>query len=122
MEIHGRDIKFRRTVLATCEIAEKSPKGDVNQYDKLLQSKEYAVSQKAAADFMAALSKGYEMAREFEEPGYKANPITAAEILSLDDETFNGLFMEALRAWTGDALTTVEAEAPKGKNVAGDSV
>lgn len=123
MEIHGRDVNFRRTILATCEVAEMSPDGDVNKFDKLLTSKEYAKSQKAAAAFVAALSKGYEMAREWEEPGYKGRPLTAEEVLSLDDAQFESVFVEALRAWTGDATITIETEPVKGKgkNADGDS-
>lgn len=121
MEIRGREIGFRRTVLATCELADISPNKDVNKFDKLLNSKEYAVQQKAAAAFIVALSKGFEMARTFDEPGYKANPLTVDEVLCLDDETFTALFVEALKVWTGDATLTVETEAPKGKNAERDS-
>lgn len=121
MEIHGREIGFCGNVLATCELAEISPNKDINQFDKLLNSKEYAVQQKAAAAFIVALSKGYEMARTFDEPGYKANPLTTDEVLCLDNETFTALFIEALKVWTNDATLTVETEAPKGKNAEGDS-
>lgn len=123
MEIHGREIGFKRTVLATCEIAELSPKGDINQFDKLLMSKEYAVTQKAAAGFIAALSKGYEMAKAFEDLDYKPRPLTFDEVMCLDNDEFNELFQEALTAWTGEKVT-VEAEEVKvkgkGKNAEGD--
>ena len=123
MEIHGREIGFKRTVLATCEIAELSPKGDINQFVKLLMSKEYAVTQKAAAGFMAALSKGYEMAKAFEDLDYKPRPLTFDEVMCLDNDEFNALFQEALTAWTGEKVT-VEAEEVKvkgkGKNAEGD--
>ena len=121
MEIHGREIGFKRTVLATCEIAELSPKGDINQFDKLLLSKEYAVTQKAAAGFIAALSKGYEMAKAFENLDYMPRPLTFDEVMCLDPDTFNDLFIEALAAW-GVEKPTVEAEPvkTKGKNAEGD--
>lgn len=121
MEIHGREVGFKRTVLATCEVAELSPKGDINQFDKLLMSKEYAVTQKAAAGFIAALSKGYEMAKAVEDLDYKPRPLTFDEVMCLDDDEFNALFQEALSAWTGEKVT-VEAEEvkQKGKNANGD--
>lgn len=127
MEIHGREIGFKRTVLATCEIAELSPKGDIKQFDKLLMSKEYAVTQKAAAGFIAALSKGYEMAKAFEDLDYKPRPLTFDEVMCLDNDAFNELFQEAITAWLGEKVT-VEAEDEaeevkvkgKGKNAEGD--
>lgn len=121
MVIHGREIKFRRTVLANCEIAELSPDGDINKFEKLLQGK-YALAQRSAAAFMAAMSKGYEMERQYEEPGYQMRPLTVEEALLLDNDAFNDLFAEALAVFADDGKTTVDAEAPKqkGKNADGD--
>lgn len=119
MDIHGRNIGFLRTVLATCEIADLSPDGDVNRFDSLLQSPKYAVTQRAAAGFIAALSKGYEMAKAFDDPKYSPKPLSVNEALNLDENTFNELFMEALTAWTGEK-PTVEAEEVKGKGKNGD--
>jgi len=122
MIIHGREIKFRRTVEATCELADKAPDGDINKYDKLLNSPKYSVTQKAAAEVIAALSKGYEKTRKYEEPGYVMNPLTLDEVLTLDEDTFTALFTEAMNAWQTDGKTTVETEPPKekGKNGNGD--
>jgi hypothetical protein len=121
MEIHGREIKFKRTVLATCEVADLSPGGDINKFDELLLSKQYAITQRAAAGFMAALSKGYEMAQAFEDLKYKPRPLTVDEALCLDNDAFSDLFTEALAAW-GVEKPTVETEPAKtkGKNAEGD--
>lgn len=121
MILHGREVKFRRTVLGNCEIAEMSPKKDINRFDELLKG-DYMTSQNAAAKFMVALSKGYEMNQRFENPDYEMNPLTVEEALLLDGDDFNELFTEALTAFTGDK-PTVEAEPvkEKGKNAEGDS-
>lgn len=121
MELHGREIKFRRTVLANCEIAEKCPDGDINRFNELLQGS-YAVAQKAAAFFMTVLSKGYEMEQKFIDPAYIERPLTEAECLLLDNDDFNNLFAEALAVFTDDGKVTVETEEPKakGKNATGD--
>lgn len=114
MEINGREIKFRRTVLGNCEIADLCPDKDINKFWDLMKG-DYITSQNAAASFMAALSKGYEMAREYEHPGYKGHPLTKEEALLMDNVAFNDLFSEALEAFLADGKATVEAEEPKGK-------
>lgn len=121
MELHGREIKFRRTVLANCEIAEKCPDGDINRFNELLEGS-YAVAQKAAALFMAAMSKGYEMEQKFIDPAYIERPLTEAECLLLDNDDFNNLFAEAMAVFSDDGKVTVETEEPKakGKNATGD--
>lgn len=112
MIIHGREIKFRRTVMGNCEIAEICPDKDINRFTELV-SGDYATAQTAAAVFMAALSKGYEMAQKYEDPSYTMHPLTKEEVLLLDSDEFNDLFLEALDAFKADGKTTVEAEAPK---------
>ena len=120
MEIHGRKIHFRRTVLANCEIAEACPDGDINRFNELLQGS-YSVAQKAAALFMSVLSKGYEMEQKFNDPAYIERPLTEAECLLLDNDDFNNLFAEAMSVFTDDGKVTVETEEPKakGKNATG---
>lgn len=112
MTINGREIKFRRTVLGNCKIAEICPGKDINQFSALIEG-DYPTAQTAAATFVAALSEGYEMWREFEEPGYKGRPVMQAEVMLLDSDDFNNLFAEALSVFSSDGKTTVEAEAPK---------
>lgn len=118
MIIHGREVKFRRTVLGNCEIAEICPDKDINKLIDLI-SGDFVTAQTAAAVVIAALSKGYEMARHFEDPSYVMHPCTQEEAMLLDSEEFNTLFSEALDAFTADGKTTVEAEAPKTAKKAG---
>jgi len=120
MEIHGREIRFRRTVLGNCEIAEICPDKDINKFNDLI-SGEYAIAQRAAAAFMVAMNKGYEMNAKYENPEHVERPLTMEEVLLLDNDTFNDLFLEALSVFADDGRVTVEAEEPKGKNGNGDS-
>ena len=122
MTINGREVKFRRTVYGNCKIAEICPDKDINQFNDLLNG-DYVTSQNAAATFIAALSEGHEMWREYEDPGYKGKPITKNEALMLGDDDFGALFTEALNTFQGDGRQTVEAEEPKElkrKNADGD--
>ena len=112
MQIHGREIKFRRTVMGNCKIADASPGGDIGRLDELLNA-EYGTAQRAAALFMAALSEGYEMNQHYEDPNYTMRPLTEEEALLLDSDEFNALFAEALGAFVADGKQTVEAEPVK---------
>lgn len=120
MKIHGREVSFRRTVLGNCEIAEMCPKKDINKFEELLKG-DYATAQTAAAKFVVAMSKGYEMNQRFENPEYEMHPLTLEELMLLDNDEFNDLFEEALHAFAQDGKTTVDAETTKGKNESGGS-
>ncbi len=120
MVIHGREIKFRRTVFGNCEIAKICPGGDINNFNQVING-DYATAQTAAAVFIAALSEGYEMNEAYEHPDYTPRPLTKNEALLLDSEEFNALFAEAMAAFVEDGKTTVQTKEPKGKNASGDS-
>lgn len=113
MLIHGREIKFLRTVQAACEIADICPKGDMANLGKLFEgtTKNRITNM---ANIIHFLNEGYEEAKAFEEEGYKPNPISVKEIMLLDEESFNNLFVEATDAFYGDKQT-VEVEEPKKK-------
>lgn len=116
MIINGRDIRFRRTVKATCEIADICPQGDISKIDELFAGK-YQSSQINSAKFMAILSQGYEMSQKFADPDYKPNPLTEEEVMYLSEEDFNSLFSLAVSAWLGEK-PTVETKPQKGKKKA----
>lgn len=116
MKVYGRDIKFKRTIQATCEVASLCKDGDAKNLDKLFDGK-YQVSQVTAARFMVALSNGYETSQSYIKADYEPHPLTEGEALSLTEEEFDALFMEALDAWSGEK-PTIETEEPKGKKKA----
>ena len=114
MKVNGRDVKFFRSVLANCEIADASPDGDVNRLlTEQLQNGNYAISQRAAVVIITALSKGYETAQQAADPAYKPHPITEREAMSLREPQFNELFSEAMDEFMNGGRRTVEAEEPK---------
>ena len=118
MIVNGRDIQFKRTVKATCDIADMCPESDAANLDKLFNEK-YQISQVKAAKFMAILSQGYEMSTKFSDPDYEPSPLTEEEAMYLSEEEFNALFTEAVAAWTGEKLT-VETKPVKGKKKAAE--
>lgn len=111
MTINNREIRFRRTVLANCILAESAPQGDVGKLIKeKLMHKNYAIAQKTAAVIMTALSRGYESAEAFRDKAYQPNPLTEEEALSLDPADFNALFDECMKVFYGDGTITVQTE------------
>jgi len=119
MQIHGRDVNFRRTVLGNCEIAEICPKKDINKLGDVFTKSDYATAQRAGAKFMVAMSKGYEMTKHYSDSEYVMRPLTEEEVLLLDSDEFNDLFMEAMNAFIADGKTTVQTEAAPSKNADG---
>lgn len=116
MTINDRVIRFRRTVLANCILAESAPQGNVSRLIKeKLMNKNYAVAQKTAAVIMTALSRGFESAEAFRDKAYKPNPLTEEEALSLDPADFNALFDECMKVFYGDGTITVQTEESTGK-------
>lgn len=114
MEIHGREIKFRRTVGATCRIAEACPDGDIQRASEMMTPENISKSQKFAAIFIAALNEGYENSMRYEDKDYVPNPITVDEIMCLDQDVFNDLITEAFGSFN-DVKQTVEAVPKKNR-------
>lgn len=111
MKVNGREVNFCRTIEANCQIADICEDGDFSKIGDLLTGK-YQDSQRNAAKFVAILSNGYEQKKKFQEPGYKPNPITADEIMTLSEDEFTQLFTEAFAAWSGEK-PTIETEPVK---------
>ena len=113
MLIKGREIKFLRTVGAACEIADICPNGDLKNVGKLFEgtSKTRITNM---AHIIHFLNQGYEEAKAFDEEGYVPKPITVKELMTLDEDTFNELFVEATGAFYADKQT-VEVEPEKKK-------
>lgn len=116
MKINGREVKFMRTVMSTCKIAEICEDGDIKNAGKLFEGN-YQTSQKAAAKFIAIMSEGYEQNRKFNVAGYEPRPLTEEEALSLSEDEFGECFKEAVGSYSGEK-PTVESEPVKGKKKA----
>lgn len=112
MQIHGREVGFRFTVGASAKISDLCPDGDISRLGEVLEGQYGRVARDSAA-IIAALSEGYEQACAFENPGYKPQPLTVGEVLTLRMGEFAQLQQAALAAWTEDSKPTVEVEPEK---------
>lgn len=115
MKIHGREIKFLRTVKATADLAKLCPNGDINRIGELFSEKDISTTIESGAKLIHFLNEGYEMNKQFMEPGYKPNIISVEEIMYLDDATYTSLIQSAMKGLSMGAETTIEVEEPKKK-------
>lgn len=115
MLLHGREVDFKMTVMAAGQIAKLCPKGqiknlpkvlsgDIGDYDRILNT----------AKIMVIMNEGFENAKKFEDPSYKANPITLDEVLSLEADEFTALQSLVMQRFKGNR--EVESEPPKKEN------
>lgn len=112
MQIYGREVGFRFTVGASAKISDLCPDGDITRLGEVLEGQYGQITRDTAA-IMVALSEGYEQARSFEAPGYKPQPLTMEEVLTLRMGEFAQLQQAALTAWAEDSKPTVEVEPEK---------
>ena len=112
MQIYGREVGFRFTVGASSKISDLCPDGDISRLGEVLEG-HYGKVARDSASIIAALSEGYEKACVFEAPGYKPQPLTVEEILTLRMDEFSRLQQAALAAWAEDSKPTVEVEPEK---------
>ena len=112
MQVHGREVGFRFTVGASAKISDLCPDGDISRLGEVLEG-QYGKLARDSAAIIAALSEGYEQACAFENPGYKPQPLTVEEVLTLRMGEFAQLQQAALAAWTEDSKPTVEVEPEK---------
>ena len=113
MVIHGKERNFLLTVGASAEIAELCPDGDITRLGELLTQNNSGKQLRSIAKVIAALSRGYESSRKYEEPGYEPSPLTADEILTLTMEELTQLRDEAFDKFVQDSKPTVEVEPSK---------
>lgn len=112
MQIYGREVGFRFTVGASAKISDLCPDGDISRLGEVLEG-HYGKVALDSASIIVALSEGYEKARAFEIPGYKPQPLTVDEVLTLRMDEFSRLQQAALAAWAEDSKPTVEVEPEK---------
>ena len=114
MKVHGREVKFLRTVWAVNEVAKVCPMNDIGRIMEKLKTKSTVELNETWAVFICALNGGYEMAQKYEDKDYKPNPLTIDELYTLSEEEFAALIREATEAWYGDKIM-VEVEESKKK-------
>lgn len=112
MTVHGKERNFKLTVGASEAIAEMCPDGDLARIGEILDGPYTAVA-KVAMSVIAELNRGYEEAKGYEEPGYTPDPITIAELSTLEFRELVAMQREALAAFRRDSTPTVEIEPDK---------
>ena len=113
MDIHGREVKFKKTVGAACAVEKLFDEAGGSE---AFFGGSYSNQQRNAAAFMEELSKGAEEAAFWDAYNrgeeYQVRPLTAGEALTLENDQFNQLFIESFKVWQGDAP---EIRAKEGK-------
>lgn len=111
--LFGRDIELEMTVMAFAEISDLCPDGDISSIDKMLGAPS---GQRArfTAQCIAALSRGAEGQKAYDDPAYKPQPITEGEILQRPVREFKEADEQMMRILL-DAIGTPEVEAEDAK-------
>ena len=110
MKIYGREIRFRRTVGATCDIADLCPDKDISRIGEVMNGGTTRSQFRFIYNFIMALNKGYEDAEQFKNKDHVKQVITFEELSTLDTDEAMALFKEAMEVFNGDGKTTVETE------------
>lgn len=101
MQIYGRDVHFKRTVGATCEIEQFAPDGDVARIREYFSDAvKFSESMGVCARIMCALNKGYIQSQKYSGEECDEKPVTYDELMTLEESAFMDLFMEALDAYS----------------------
>ena len=113
MKLKGREIGFLRTVKTTCDIEDLCPGNDINRFNELMSGNVKTINT-TVAKLIHLMNEGYEMNKAFNEDGYEAKPLTVEEIMYLDQDTFQKLADDMMKAFQGEK-NTVELEESKKK-------
>ena len=112
MIVHGKERNFMLTVGASAEIADLCPGGDLGRIEEVLNGS-FSSTIKTTAKMVAAMSFGYEQARSFDEPGYKPDPMSEEEVLSMSYPEMKELQEIVYSAFKAAMEKTVETEPSK---------
>lgn len=113
MIINNKEIKFKRTVGASCAIADLCEDGTLDNFEKLFVGPQSKIV-KAKAQIIKALNDGYVDHCAFFEDS-KKDRISVDEVLALPTEDFIQLWDEAYAElfFSESSKTTVETEPSK---------
>ncbi len=112
MIINGKEHGFLLTIGASAEISDLCPQGDLSRLGEVF-SQSYAKQIRTTAKLIAAMSRGYENQKHFEDPSYEPDALTVEEIMALDTNTFQELTHAVMEKFVADQKPTVETEAKK---------
>lgn len=113
MTLNGREVHFFYSMRAAKMFADFCPDRDFSRMSEALTGK-YGNIIDNQARFIIALSTAYCKSAEHRDEGEE--PVTMDELLDLDQETFQALFLEAAAAMQTGGQTHVETKpAPRKK-------
>lgn len=112
MKIHGREIKFLRTVKATSDIAKLCPENDIERIGELFAG-DLPKTLETGAKIICYLNEGYEFNRAFDDPNYEPRQLTFDEVMYLDDQTYTALMNDAMKGMSNGTETMIETEVEK---------
>lgn len=113
MEIYGREYRFRLTVGAACDIADRCPGGELKNFRELIAGGALGAVTDGRIAFVCALSAGDEEARSFEEPGYEPKALTPQILRTLSLNGFTEVLAEATEAFAAGLETSVGVKPAK---------
>lgn len=111
--LFGRDVDLEMTVRAFAEISDLCPDGDISSIDKMLCAPSGQMV-RFSARCIAALSRGAEEQKAYDDPAYKPHPITEGEIFQRPVREFKAAGEQMMRILL-DAIGTPEVEAEDAK-------
>lgn len=112
MIIHGKEIKFLRTVKTTSDLAKLCPDEDIEKLGELFNGS-LPKTLETGAKIIHYLNEGYEMNQYFMDNTHKPEIISEDEIMYLDDKTYTELMQDALKSMNEGAEQTIEVEESK---------
>lgn len=116
MELNGREIGFAYNMRAAKMLVDLAPDRDLTKIGDALTGK-YGNIVDNQAKFIIALSVAYSQSAEHRAEG--ATPVTMDELLDMDQEEFQAVFLEASNAFIEGQKTNVNTKpAPRKKGTA----
>lgn len=115
MELNGREVGFWGSVMANRRVAEICPNKDMSKFKQLV-SGDTVTSIEASVKLVCILSEAYEEHMKRLDKSYVKRPITADELYDLPVGRLAEFTDAAAEALLEGSKTTIETEAPKGKN------
>ena len=96
--VQGVEYDLELTVGAFAEISEACPNGDFSRIDELFQLPP-GKAMLAAAKMLAAMSRGAEEKKRYEDPSYSPHPLTYQELVNLPSWNTSPSRRSLLRLW-----------------------
>lgn len=119
MELNGRYVGFLYSMRAAKMFADFCPDRDFSRIGEALSGKHGNIIENQCA-FIIALNTAFCRSQEHRDEGH--TPITIDELLDLDQETFQSLFLAAAEAMGAGNKTHVETKPAPRKKVSAQPV